>query len=233
MKRRIQLTPRLQCAARMVPPCRQLYDIGTDHAYLPMYLVQQGVAQRAVACDVADGPVRIARTRIASYGMEQQVEVRKADGLAAAADADVAVLAGMGGTLIGEILLAQAEAAHRIPLLVLQPMTMVYELRRFLHAHDFEITDEDLAQEGAKFYSVLAVRAGKQAFESELQYHLGRALLEKRHPLLPAYAAWRAEVLKRRIAGLERAQQDGAQAQLAQWRLLQKQFLEVAHEQDL
>lgn len=233
MESPIQLTPRLQSVARMVPPCGLLYDIGTDHAYLPMYLVQQGIVRQAVACDVADGPVHIARTRIAAHGMQRQVKVQKADGLTAAADADAAVIAGMGGTLIGEILSAQTETAHRIPLLVLQPMTMVYELRRFLHAHGFEITDEDLTQEGTKFYSILAVRSGKQTFENELQYHLGQALLEKRHPLLPAYAAWRAEVLKRRIAGLEQAQRDGVQAQLAQWRRLQRQFLEVAHEQDL
>ena len=97
---KIKLTPRLLCVAQMVSPCEIVADIGTDHAYIPMYLVQNGVAKKAVASDVVDGPVAIARANVEEYGLDGYVTVAKAYGLKSAEGADIAVIAGMGGSEI-------------------------------------------------------------------------------------------------------------------------------------
>lgn len=203
---KIKLTPRLQCVAEMVSPCEIVADIGTDHAYIPMYLVQNGVVKKAVASDVVDGPVAIARANVSDYCLDGYVKVTKAYGLKSAKGADVAVIAGMGGKLICDILAEDIDIARSIGTLVLQPMTCQYELRKFLHQNGFAIMRECLAKEEDKIYNVMTVSVGEQSFDDDFYYHIGKYLFESGDPLLAEYIHKKYEVLKKRIKGMKKSQ---------------------------
>lgn len=203
---KIKLTPRLQCVADMVKPCRLVADIGTDHAYIPMYLVQNGVAERAIASDVVDGPVKIAKENIAEQGLLNKIAVTKAYGLKAVADAEIAVIAGMGGKLICDILKEDIAIAKSFESMVLQPMTCQDDLRRFLHQNGFAIIEERLAKEDDKIYNILAVEKGQQFFEDEFYYFTGKLVFDNKDELLVEYLHKKAEVIKKRIIGMEKSQ---------------------------
>ncbi len=202
----IKLPNRLLCVANCVESCRLLADIGTDHAYIPMYLVEKGIANNAIASDVVKGPVNIARENIKARNLQDKIKVVMADGLAGAVGADTAVIAGMGGTLICKILEDNSQIAHSIDRLVLQPMTCNYELRKYLHQNGYEIISEHLAQEERKIYNIMVVRSGSQHYEDEFHYYIGKCLFDQNDTLLPKYLKHKATVLKRRIDGMSNSQ---------------------------
>ena len=98
----MKLTNRLQAAADLVPVCESMADIGTDHGYLPIYLVQEGRARRAIACDVNDGPLTRAREDVRSSGLSRQIGLRLGGGLAplGKGEVDGVTICGMGGLLM-------------------------------------------------------------------------------------------------------------------------------------
>ncbi|MCD8390969.1 MAG: class I SAM-dependent methyltransferase [Firmicutes bacterium] len=128
------LTPRLECIVKQIR-CKTVGDIGTDHAYVPIRLIQSGRAETAIACDVIEGPLKNARKNIAEYSLSDKIETRLSYGLDALApnEADTIVIAGMGGDIIMKIL-ERGEQTARGARLVLQPMKAQYELRKFLTA---------------------------------------------------------------------------------------------------
>ena len=201
----IKLTPRLSAVMAEIPRCQKLADVGTDHAYIPMCAVDLGVCDRAVAGDVVDGPVKIARNNVFENGLSDKIEVVKADGLSCAKGTDVAVIAGMGGKLICDIIKKDLDIAYSLDKIILQPMTCSFELRRFLHKNGFEIEKETLAKEDEKIYNIMVVKKGTQSFEDEFHYYVGKYLFDSKNPLLPKYLKHKASVLKRRIDGMEKS----------------------------
>ncbi len=131
----------LQAAADLVPVCESMADIGTDHGYLPIYLVQEGRAKRAIACDVNDGPLTRAREDVSSSGLSRQIGLRLGGGLAplGKGEVDGVTICGMGGLLMRDILVENEEKAQALSWLVLQPQGHVAELRQFLGRHHFRI----------------------------------------------------------------------------------------------
>lgn len=152
------LTPRLSMILEQVPDCKCLCDIGTDHAYIPIAAIDSGRALRAYATDVHAGPVKKARENIALYGFSKEIEVRLGDGLFPVldTDADVIVIAGMGGCLITEILKQQSDFVSRCTRLILQPMREADVIRRFLCETGWHF-EEKLVQEERRFYHILVV----------------------------------------------------------------------------
>lgn len=201
----IKLTPRLLSVANMVPDTKLLADVGTDHAYIPIYLVKNGIAENAVASDVVRGPVEIAQNNVKSYSLDHKIQVKMAYGLKAAEGADTIVIAGMGGKLISEIIHEDINIAKSAKRLVLQPMTCEYDLRKFLHKNGFSIEKETIAEEDDKIYIVMTVLLGLQRFEDEFHYYIGKDLFDKKHPLLPKYLRKKANVIKKRINGMEKS----------------------------
>ncbi len=112
---RIPITPRLKTAAEMIGQATVLCDIGCDHGYLPIYLIQKGQIQTAYACDLRDGPLKTASKNIAAYHMKEKIQTLKSDGLHELYDLsfDVISICGMGGRLIAEILERDIEIAYR------------------------------------------------------------------------------------------------------------------------
>lgn len=150
-----KLTPRLAAVAGLVRPGATVADIGTDHAYLPVYLVNAGICPSAVACDVRRGPLMRAQMTVAAYGAGGKIKLMQCDGLSGVPRADDVVIAGMGGELIANILAPCAFIKDPTVSLTLQPMTSAPELRSFLCVSGFEIKKEIAAREGDRLYIVM------------------------------------------------------------------------------
>lgn len=210
------LTPRLALAASFVRPGSAVADIGTDHAYLPVYLVNAGICKGAVASDVRPGPLERARLTARVYGALEKVSFALADGLDGVepAGADDVVIAGMGGELIAAIVGRCGWLRDPKKHLILQPMTSQEELRRFLCENGFTIEKEAVASEkgGRKLYLVISAHFTGVCAEKDRFYcavgELWRNLGEDER----AYLEYKARLLEKKARGLARAK-DAADAE--------------------
>ncbi len=155
-------------------------DIGTDHGYVATELIKKGRAKRVIASDVRQGPLDAAIENIKKNKMEDVIETRLGSGLSVLSikEADTAVIAGMGGELICQIIKDDIEIAREMKL-VLQPMNSQYELRKFLIENGFIIKEEDIECEGERVYNIIIVEKGCQKpFEKDIYYHVPKYLKE-------------------------------------------------------
>ena len=161
-------------------------DVGTDHGMVPIELVSRGLFRRAIAMDIGEGPLSRAREHIRSRGLEDCIGTRLSDGLSrlAPGEADVLVVAGMGGPLMSRILQEGLETARTAERLVLSPQSDIPSFRKALHAMGFTIAEEELLEEEGKEYVILLSIPGEEPPWTEEEYRYGKKLLEKRHPLL-------------------------------------------------
>ncbi len=159
---KIPISKRLRLCAQLVPPGARVADIGTDHGYLGLYLLQNGRAAHVLAADLRPQPLQTAKLHAAKFGFAGQMEFRLSDGLAEIGpdEADTIVCAGMGGDLIVEILSACPWLRDRNYTLILQPQSAGQELRRWLGEHGFAIACEQLVQDGKFLYTVLRAHPG-------------------------------------------------------------------------
>ena len=162
------LTPRLACIASLVPRGARLADIGTDHGKLPLSLLLAGKISSAIGSDIGEGPLAHAARNAQEHGVS--LSLRLAAGLDAVQpeECDTVSIAGMGGQTIADILAAAPWCAQGHHLLLLQPMTMVYELRQWLWANGYEIMRETLCREDRRQYVVLSVLGGAEKKELPL-----------------------------------------------------------------
>ncbi|MBQ1202344.1 MAG: SAM-dependent methyltransferase [Clostridia bacterium] len=198
-----KLDKRLACVASLVRSGRRLADIGTDHAHLPVYLVESGVCPSAIASDIGAGPLETARQTVCAAGLQERIDLRLGDGLSTLApgEAEDIVIAGMGGETIVEIL-EKAEFVRNAQVqLVLQPMSHAEDLRRWLLTHGFEVTCERLVMDGRHMYPVLAATyAAAPPSADELPYYAGFFEPTEGRP----YRRMMAAHLRRRAAGVTR-----------------------------
>lgn len=154
------LTPRLKCIAGLIPCGARLADVGTDHAKLPVSLLLDGQVSSAIGSDIREGPLCHARKNAREHGVK--LELRLAPGLEGINpnECDTVSIAGMGGSTIAEILRNAPWTAEGNHLLLLQPMTMAYELRRWLWMNGYEICRETLCREDKRWYVVISARGG-------------------------------------------------------------------------
>lgn len=154
-----ELGPRLAACARLIRPGRPVADVGTDHAYLPIWLLRSSLVPRAVGVDVNAGPLRAARSNAKKYGVEEKLRLLLSDGLRGLApeDADDIVIAGMGGELILRMIGETPWLCSPEKQLVLQPMSSVPELRLGLVELGFEVLREEAAIDAEKAYSAFSV----------------------------------------------------------------------------
>lgn len=154
-----QLSPRLAACAKLVPPGARLADIGTDHAYLPVWLAKSGKITSAIACDVKEGPLQRARENIQKYQVSSLVTARLSDGLQAVSpdEVDTVVIAGMGGDLMIHIL-EEAPWLKSGKTIILQCMTSAEELRRWLLAEGYVTESEHAVRSEGRVYTVMRIR---------------------------------------------------------------------------
>lgn len=196
---KLTLSPRLACIAGFVPQGSTAVDVGTDHAYIPIWLLQSGISERAYATDIKPGPLRNAETDAARAGVSDQLTLYLCDGLALCPPeaVDTVLLAGMGGETMMNILDAAPWALEKR--LILQPQTKLCELRLWLRDHGLGVLDASLVHDAGRIYLVWLV--GKAAMTGVGP--VDPPLIEKRDPLLKAYTdEWIKRHLKQ-IQGLE------------------------------
>lgn len=186
----VKLSKRMRAFADMVDENR-VADIGCDHAFVSVYLAATGKAKRVIALDVRKGPLGIAEDNIKSYGMEKIIDVRLSNGFDKlnVGEADCAIIAGMGGDLMVNIL-SKAKAHMEAGIhLVLQPQSEPWKVRKFLYNSGYEIIKEDMVLDEGKYYVMFkAIPAEEDVLiynQHELVY--GRLLLKSRHPVLKEY----------------------------------------------
>lgn len=207
----MKLNGRLALIADKVEQANIVADIGTDHAYVPIYLVENGICKRAIASDVQEGPLKTAEANIREAGLEGLIETRLGYGLDTISEneADVIIIAGMGGTLVARILEKGKTKAESATSLILQPMNRHHEVRKWLYDNDFHIIDEELCQEGEKLYNVICARPYLKDEEKEdykfVEFHIGKRLIEKNDELLANYVARKLRQTNRSIGEMKKS----------------------------
>jgi tRNA (adenine22-N1)-methyltransferase len=201
----VKLGARLQKAADFVGQGAVLADIGTDHAYLPIYLAKQNKISRAFACDVSQGPLEGAKRAIAAAGLAEKITACLGDGLNALPkenNVDTAVLAGMGGATMAEILENARGMAEKIKRLIFQPMNDGARLRRWLAENGWRIIDEELAFDEGRLYEIICAERGSMTIDSDILFEIGPVLKEKKHPLLKEHITALLEKSKKILQGM-------------------------------
>ena len=182
----MELSKRLYAVAGLVTEGASVADIGTDHGYVPIYLVERGIASKVIAMDVNQGPLNRARMHIVGHGLGDRIETRLSDGLARIrpGEVDTVIVSGMGGPLTIRILQEGKEVADQLNALILQPQSEICRVRRFLTENGYRIEQEDMVLEDGKYYPVMRVVHGTKEPYEEWEYLYGKRLLEARHPVL-------------------------------------------------
>lgn len=200
----MELSHRLRTIADLVPEGARLADIGTDHAYLPVWLLLEGRIPSAIAADLREGPLARARETAEYYGVTDRISFRLCNGLAdiGEGEADVISIAGMGGETIAAIL--EKALWTRARQLLLQPMTSFPDLRLWLQKNDYTIQKEIVCREGKRFYSVWSVTGGRMPPYSPAELWAGR---QSDDPLRADYLALMREKVKHALAGQQAARE--------------------------
>lgn len=172
--------------ASFVTPGNRLADVGTDHGYIPIALVQEKIIPSALAMDVNPGPLERAKQHIREFHLESDIHTRLSDGVQSLqpGEADSVLIAGMGGALTVKILQEGREVLRTVKELILQPQSEIDKVRRYLEQAGYKITKEDMVWEEGKYYQVMKAEAGEMHYDCENFYHYGKLLLESGHLVL-------------------------------------------------
>lgn len=210
----IVLSDRLQMLARMVTPGSRVADVGCDHGFLSIYLVQEEISDGVIAMDVRKGPLSAAREHVAAQGLGAYIETRLSDGLKelGSEEVDTVVCAGMGGRLMKRILAESLDKAMRLKELILQPQSELQEFREFLRNTGFCIADENMVLEDGKYYFAMRALPESQHITHVPEAHaseyisqkdyvrlcdkFGERLLQGRHPILERYLRQQEKMLE-------------------------------------
>ena len=211
----MELKGRLGLIAKKVPNCDIVTDVGTDHAYIPIFLIKNSICKKAIATDIKKGPIMIARNNISSFDVDGFIEARIGYGLELIdeSESDVIIIAGMGGILIKDILIKDLNKAVKAKTLVLQPMNAIEVLREWLYSNGFEIYDEEMCSEGEKLYNVIVARwTGKVQNVYRIDYYIGKKLIEKQDPLLGRYIGKKIKQLEKSILEMNNSSESRLEA---------------------
>ena len=194
------ISKRLELVASFVSQGAVLLDVGSDHAYLPIELIERGQIESAIAGEVVEGPYQSAVKNVEAHGLKEKIQVRLANGLAAFEEEDqvsVITIAGMGGRLIARILEEGLDKLANVERLILQPNNREDDLRIWLQDHGFQIVAESILEEAGKFYEILVVEVGQMKLStSDLRF--GPFLSKEVSPVF--VQKWQKEAAKLEVA---------------------------------
>lgn len=221
--RPVVLSERLRTVAGMVTGGNRVCDVGCDHGFVPIWLVQQGISPRVLAMDLREGPLRAAKEHVETYGLSGQITARLSDGLHnyEIGEADTLICAGMGGGLMQRILEAEREKTVSFRELILQPQSEIEAFRRFLRENGYGIADEEILEEDGKYYQVMRAMPGRDSLGKKdalaklqlqgagsheelckLQDRYGPILLQKRTPVFLSFLEREAAVYEEILTNL-------------------------------
>lgn len=204
----LKISKRLQAVAELVPEGSRLADIGTDHAYIPIYLYQKKKIPLAIAMDIGKGPLERAKEHILRYGCEACITTRLSDGMEALQpqETDCIVIAGMGGGLILHILEEGQRTARAAKKLVLQPQSEIPKVRSYLAEHGYVTDAENMVLEDGKYYPMMRVsyQPNEPVNDAPIDFLYGKGLLRSRHPVLLSYLKKEKRQLEEILKNLQR-----------------------------
>lgn len=202
----LELSPRLAAVAALVPQGTRLADVGTDHAYLPVWLILNRRINSAIAADIRSGPLDHARRTAEEFGLTDRLDLRLCDGLESisARECDTITIAGMGGETMAGVL-SRAGWTREGKRLILQPQSTQDVLRRFLADHGWCICSEQVVREGERWYPILLVEGGEMAPLSPGEAMAGRPDTWVEQPERQGYLAWLLKRTQTQLVGLSKS----------------------------
>lgn len=200
----MRISKRLERVAAFVPEGSRLADIGTDHGYVPIFLILEGKINYALAMDIRKGPLTRAGEHIREYGLQDKIETRLSDGLQklGPGEADAVVIAGMGGELIIKILEEGRHLWDLVKVWILSPQSDLKKVRKYLARQNFLIEEETMLTEDGKYYTVMRVVRGPMKYEREIDYLYGNYLIIHKDPVLMTFLEkeiYQAEVILKHL----------------------------------
>jgi len=215
----VVLSGRMRAVAHMVTRGSAVCDVGCDHAFVSIYLVQRGISPRALAMDLREGPLAAAGAHVAACGLEGRIVTRLSDGLHNynIGEADTLICAGMGGGLMRRILEQEREKAASFGELVLQPQSETEQFRCFLRENGYRILGEEMLEEDGKFYQMIKAAPGGRGRSPErrcppgmteeelckLEDRYGPVLLQKKTPVFLSFLEREAVIYEGILAKLK------------------------------
>ena len=191
MSKEIVLSARMDMLLKLAGKGKTLADVGCDHGYVSIAAVQRNAFEKAIAMDINQGALEAAKNNAKEYGVFEKIDFRLSNGFEKLAikEADIALVAGMGGPLICDILSRNIEVAKSLKNIVLSPQSEIPEFRKFIMENGFGIEDEDMIKDEGKYYFAFRVSSQKQADYpfGKLGLKYGGILLKKKHPVLKEY----------------------------------------------
>ena len=193
----MKINDRLKKIGDLVEANSFCLDVGCDHAFLDIYLVQRGENIKAIASDVKEGPLNHARENINKYHLEDKIECRLGNGLDTYSDyVDTIIISGLGGRSMIGIFKSHLEVLKKVNTIILSPNNYQEDVKRFLCKHHFYLSNEELVKEGKFIYQILVFSRGKRRY-SRREYFFGPVLLVKKGKLFDEY--YKRELVSREI----------------------------------
>ena len=213
----MELSKRLTAIAGLVTEGASVADIGTDHGYIPIHLIEQNLSPKVIAMDINKGPLERARIHIAGYGMSDRIETRLSDGLAAVKPKEVEemIVAGMGGGLVIHILEEGKQIVSTLKGCILQPQSEIQKVREYLVEHGFRFEAEDMVEEDGKYYPMMRVVPPEYCEHKTADW-----LLKNKNPILYEYLKREIRIREDILLGL--AGKDGER--------IKERMTEIEHE---
>ncbi|WP_244990390.1 tRNA (adenine(22)-N(1))-methyltransferase [Clostridium algidicarnis] len=197
----MELSNRLNKLINLCDKCNTIADIGTDHGYIPINLIERDICNFSIASDINSHPVERAKVNVKSYGLEKKIKCKKGSGLNTIKDEKVqgVIIAGMGGNLIKEILIENLSIVKSLQYLVLQPTQNAEVLRKYLYNNNFEILDEEMCIDEGIYYEFFKIRYGGKGFRTneDIYYNVSPLLIDKNHPLIKDYIISKIQELEK------------------------------------
>lgn len=203
----------MQALADLVSECDVFSDVGCDHGFLSIYLIQQKKVKKAIAMDVRSGPLNRAREHVEAAGLTEKIELRLSDGLEklSVGEAESILIAGMGGPLMEGILSRGEKVAKTARELILQPQSEIPKFRRFLAEEGYGILDEKICLEEGKYYFMMKVAHRSVLLEQkgyvptkDVEFSYGGLLLQRKEPLLSEFLFKEKSLWEETLSHLEK-----------------------------
>ncbi|OOM75108.1 tRNA (adenine(22)-N(1))-methyltransferase [Clostridium puniceum] len=187
----MELSKRLNWIIEKLDKAEVIMDVGTDHGYIPIYLVKNNIAEKVIASDINKEPLKKAKINASLDGFLDKIDLRLGGGLAPLKnkEANAVIIAGMGGNLIRDILENDLYKVKNLNYLILQPAQNPEVLRKYLYTNDYEILDEDICLDEGKYYEIFKVKykAGDYIALEDIFYEISPTILNKKSLLFKAY----------------------------------------------
>lgn len=201
----MKLSKRLETVASFAVQGSRIADIGTDHGYIPIFLVSNGIAESAIAMDIGKGPLERAQSHIESWGLSHKIETRLSDGLEKLkpGEADTVVIAGMGGELMVHILEEGKHMWDFVSRWICSPQSELDRFRHYLADNGFFIQHETMVLDEGKYYTVMVFRRGVMRYEKEAEYAFGKCLIEEGSQVFREYLKKEKNRVEQVLSSLE------------------------------